>query len=230
MLQHAKEANNMHAGEVFGEKSILATEVRELQSRLLSLSDERDKSLAILDEMRQIIEERLDAAEKERKAAEKEKMEKEESARMALAEQELIMEKVVEESKILKQEAEANSTLREFLMDRGHVVDALQGEISVICQDVKLLKEKFDERVPLSKSLSSSQTTCILASSSSSLKSMSPDLVPDLAESSETAKKTSRSPSVDEQLSFGGEESDRENRKALADDGWEFFDSREFDA
>lgn len=230
MLQHAKEANNMHAGEVFGEKSILATEVRELQSRLLSLSDERDKSLAILDEMRQIIEERLDAAEKERKAAEKEKMEKEESARMALAEQELIMEKVVEESKILKQEAEANSTLREFLMDRGHVVDALQGEISVICQDVKLLKEKFDERVPLSKSLSSSQTTCILASSSSSLKSMSPDLVPELAESSETAKKTSRSPSVDEQLSFGGEESDRENRKALADDGWEFFDSREFDA
>lgn len=230
MLQHANEANNMHAGEVFGEKAILATEVRELQSRLLSLSDERDKSLAILDEMRQIIEERLDAAEKERKAAEKEKMEKEESARMALAEQELIMEKVVEESKILKQEAEANSTLREFLMDRGHLVDALQGEISVICQDVKLLKEKFDERVPLSKSLSSSQTTCILASSSSSLKSMSPDLVPELAESSETAKKTSRSPSVDEQLSSGGEESDRENRKALADDGWEFFDSREFDA
>lgn len=62
-------------------------------------------------QMRQIIEERLDAAEKERKAAEKEKMEKEESARMALAEQELIMEKVVEESKILKQEAEANSTV-----------------------------------------------------------------------------------------------------------------------
>lgn len=62
-------------------------------------------------QMRQIIEERLDAAEKERKAAEKEKMEKEESARMALAEQELIMEKVVEESKLLKQEAEANSTV-----------------------------------------------------------------------------------------------------------------------
>lgn len=40
-----------HAGEVYGEKAILATEVRELQCRLLSLSDERDKSLAILDEV-----------------------------------------------------------------------------------------------------------------------------------------------------------------------------------
>lgn len=40
-----------HAGEVYGEKAILATETRELQSRLLSLSDERDSSLSILDEV-----------------------------------------------------------------------------------------------------------------------------------------------------------------------------------
>ncbi|KAM1539483.1 hypothetical protein FF1_004185 [Malus domestica] len=51
MLAHAKDANDMHAGEVFGEKAILATEARELQSRLLNLSDERDKSLAILNEV-----------------------------------------------------------------------------------------------------------------------------------------------------------------------------------
>ncbi|KAM0979975.1 hypothetical protein ACFX13_016019 [Malus domestica] len=52
MLAHAKDANDMvHAGEVFGEKAILATEARELQSRLLNLSDERDKSLAILNKV-----------------------------------------------------------------------------------------------------------------------------------------------------------------------------------
>ncbi|KAM2407973.1 hypothetical protein ACFX1X_027077 [Malus domestica] len=51
MLAHAKDANDMHAGEVFGEKAILATEARELQSRLLNLSDGRDKSLAILNEV-----------------------------------------------------------------------------------------------------------------------------------------------------------------------------------
>ncbi|KAI3460863.1 hypothetical protein Pfo_017526 [Paulownia fortunei] len=36
MLQLAKESNGMHAGEVYGEKAILATELRELQSRVLS--------------------------------------------------------------------------------------------------------------------------------------------------------------------------------------------------
>ncbi|PSR86053.1 Alpha-taxilin like [Actinidia chinensis var. chinensis] len=211
MLQHAKDANSMHAGEVYGEKAILATEARELQSRLLSLSDERDRSLAILVEMHQTLEERFDATEKERKASEQEKMEKEESAKHALSEQELIMEKVVQESKMLKQEAEENSKLREFLMDRGRVVDMLQGEISVICQDVKLLKEKFDERVPLSKSLSSSQTTCILASSSSSLKSLAPDQVPELVESPETPKSTSPKHSVDGQVSL-----ERREREMIA--------------
>lgn len=60
-------------------------------------------------QMRRNIEERLETVETERKVAEEEKMEKEASARNALAEQQLIMEKVVEESKILKQEAEENS-------------------------------------------------------------------------------------------------------------------------
>ncbi|TQE12477.1 hypothetical protein C1H46_001868 [Malus baccata] len=53
MLAHAKDANDMVVFceiEVFGEKAILATEARELQSRLLNLSDERDKSLEILNE------------------------------------------------------------------------------------------------------------------------------------------------------------------------------------
>ncbi|XP_019188660.1 PREDICTED: uncharacterized protein LOC109182882 isoform X2 [Ipomoea nil] len=114
MLKHAKEANDMHAGEVYGEKAILATEVKELQSRLLSLADERDKSLAILDEMRQALEVRLDAAEREREAAEQDKLQKEELARKALVEQELIMEKVVQDSNILKREAEENAKRRDI--------------------------------------------------------------------------------------------------------------------
>jgi len=36
---------------VYGEKSILATEVKELQTRLLGLSDEIDKSISVLDEV-----------------------------------------------------------------------------------------------------------------------------------------------------------------------------------
>jgi len=37
-----------HAAEVYGERVILSTEARELQSHLLRLLDERDKSLAII--------------------------------------------------------------------------------------------------------------------------------------------------------------------------------------
>lgn len=40
------------AGEVYGERSILTTEVNELENRLLNLSEERDKSLSVLDEVR----------------------------------------------------------------------------------------------------------------------------------------------------------------------------------
>ena len=36
-----QEENGMHSGEVYREKTTLATEVRELQSLLLTLSDER---------------------------------------------------------------------------------------------------------------------------------------------------------------------------------------------
>ncbi|CAK7348180.1 unnamed protein product [Dovyalis caffra] len=226
MLVHAKEANDMHAGEVYGEKAILATEVRELQARLLSLSDERDNALAILDEMHQTLESRLAAAEELRKAAELEKLDKEETARNALAEQEIIMEKVVQESKILQKEVEENAKLREFLMDRGCVVDTLQGEISVICQDVRLLKEKFDHRVPLSKSVSSTQTSCILASSGSSVKSMASDIASELGEPSESPKEPSPTCSIHAQSSksLKAVEKDFAIEKQLLDDGWDLLE------
>lgn len=60
-------------------------------------------------QMHHTLEARLAAAEEVRKAAELEKLEKEESVKNALAEQEAIMEKVVQESKLLQQEAEENA-------------------------------------------------------------------------------------------------------------------------
>lgn len=226
MLQHAREANDMHAGEVYGEKAILATEVKELQSRLLCLSDERDNSLAILDNMRPTLEQRLNAAEKEMKGAEQEKMEKETCARRALAEQKQLMDKLVQEAKILKQEAEENSKLQEFLIDRGRVVDMLQGEIAVICQDVKLLKQKFDERVPLSESLSSSQTSCRSASSSSYLKNLALAQVPLQIETA-LGTRISPTPSISGHLSSGEEREAYHRDTQVDDDEWEFFDRKE---
>lgn len=94
-----------------------------------------------------------------------------------------------------------------------------RGEISVICQDVRLLKEKFDDRVPLSKSLSSSQTSCILASSSSSLKSLVPD--------SDQVAVDQTNLSGQQKMDSTSAEETRNNCKALMEDGWEIFDNRE---
>ncbi|KAG2693609.1 hypothetical protein I3760_08G104600 [Carya illinoinensis] len=240
-LAHAKEANNMHAGEVYGEKAILATEVRDLQSQLLSMSDERDRSLAILDEMHLTLEARVATAEELRKAAEQERIEKEESAQNALAIQEAIMQKVIQESKMLEDKAEENSRLREFLMDRGRIVDMLQGELSIICQDVRLLKEKFDDYVPLSQSFSSSQTSCILAtterevyvkteasdlvpehrlaSSASSLKSVAPVSVPKTISPTTSVDCLSMDSRIEEERARA-----RAERQALLDEGWDFLD------
>lgn len=242
-VARTKEANDMHAGEVYGEKAILATETRELQSRLLSLSDERDSSLSILDEMHTTLKSRMAAVEAMLKTLEDEKLAKEEHAQKALAEQEALMEKVVWESRILQQEANENSKLREFLIDRGQLVDVLQGEISVICQDVRHLKEKFDLEVPLSKSLSSSQTSFILASSGSSLKTATCDLarfgslITDIAACldaekaapSNLGKEGSQASSVSSSSSASNnleeERSERNHSKSsFSDDGWDVFD------
>lgn len=224
MLGHAKGTNDMHAGEVYGEKAILATEAKELQSRLLCLSDERDKALATLDEMCQTLQTRLAAAEEMKKAAEQEKLEKEGLARRALAEQEAIMEKVVQESKLLEKEAEENSKLREFLVDRGLMVDMLQGEISVICQDVGLLKEKFDKRLPLSMSVSSSQTSCKLASSSSSQKSMASGLVSEERESPKSPEKGSPVSLTSDRSRAEEDKKVESDDRELLEDGWDIFD------
>ncbi|KAG8068732.1 hypothetical protein GUJ93_ZPchr0005g14956 [Zizania palustris] len=151
MSNHAKEANDMHVSEVFGEKSILTTEARELQSRLQRISDERNNYLIVVEEIRQTLEDRLAAAQQEIDAAEKEKIEKEAYAQALLDEQEKEMNYIVEESRKLQKEAEENLKLKVFLVERGRIVDTLQGEMAVIGEDVFQLKRIVDERLSFSK-------------------------------------------------------------------------------
>jgi hypothetical protein len=70
---------------------------------------------------------------------------------------------------------EENSKLCEFPADSGCIVDVLQGEISVICEDVKSLKERFDKGLGVSSSSFlcpklSNDTYCVLSSLNLSLK------------------------------------------------------------
>lgn len=122
-----------------------------------------------------------------------------------------------------------------------------RGELAVIYQDVRLLKENFDANVPFSKSVSSRQTSCKLASSSSSLQSTvsepetercpendPADLVDDMtdlvldipleehtAPELETPVDDFRS-STDQHIH--GNKALNDAHKALLDDGWDVLD------
>lgn len=103
-----------------------------------------------------------------------------------------------------------------------------RGELAVICQDVKKLKENFDQNVPLDKLLFSSHTSFILASSTSSLKSSVPDQVEIPTVGYDDQSKTGNDRN-DEKASE--DEANRKDCKAFDEnDGWEFFDSSEANA
>lgn len=86
-----------------------------------------------------------------------------------------------------------------------------------MCQDVKLLKEKFDANVPFSQSMSSLETSLVLASSKSSL-AMEIDNFP------QTQQKS------DNEQFHQEDEATSNNRRLLVEDGWELCDDDEIDA
>lgn len=66
-----------------------------------------------------------------------------------LKEQEVLLDAAKEESKKLKQQAQENAKLRELLMDRGHVVDALHGEMLGIFNNIAQLQYRVDMGLPV---------------------------------------------------------------------------------
>uniref|UniRef100_A0A0A9B855 Uncharacterized protein n=1 Tax=Arundo donax TaxID=35708 RepID=A0A0A9B855_ARUDO len=158
----AVEDNKKVAGEIFAEKSILATEAQELQTRLFNISEETKEYMLTIDEMHKTLQRRLAAAEVERAAAEKAKLEREASARKTLEEQEFSLEAAKKESKRLEEQAQENAKLKELLMDRGHVVDALHGEMLGIFDNITQLKLRVATRPSADETLQqvSSSLSC----------------------------------------------------------------------
>ncbi|KAJ0927899.1 hypothetical protein HanRHA438_Chr04g0188091 [Helianthus annuus] len=139
--QQVKESNDKRAKEVYAQRVELATEMKELQSCVSGVLNEGDGCVATIDEMCKALEKRLISAIIKKEAADKDKLGKE----LALAYQKSQMEKLVTESKRLEQEAMENLKLQKFLIDRGHVLNMLQDDISCRCQDVKILKAELED-------------------------------------------------------------------------------------
>lgn len=147
MLDQARGANERNFLEVYGEKAVLRTESQGLQRRLQQLKAEKDRALAAVQEMRATLQARIDRANDEREAAEEEMRLEEERARAMLAVEAELTAKVAEESRRLDAEEEACTKLRDFLIDRGSIVDSLQGEVAIICEDVEAVKKQLDEGI-----------------------------------------------------------------------------------
>ncbi|KAJ4766448.1 ELKS/Rab6-interacting/CAST family protein [Rhynchospora pubera] len=145
LIKTAKETNNEHASQVKKEKSLLVREAKELHSRVLNLSSEKDDYESIINEINSTLDARLVIAREENAGAQKELAEKEDRYLKIHAEKESTLEEINKESLILENEAEENSMLRELLLECGRKVDVLQGEISSINQEVMLLKEQVNK-------------------------------------------------------------------------------------
>lgn len=95
-----------------------------------------------------------------------------------------------------------------------------------------MLKEKFDDHVLFSKFLSSSQTSSILASSSSSFETLVPDQVepvPAQVDSLENPGKSDPEHCFDEQISENKATRDNRKEHIVIDEGWEIFDNHDID-
>ncbi|KAK3138855.1 hypothetical protein QOZ80_5AG0374300 [Eleusine coracana subsp. coracana] len=142
------EDNNKMAGEIYAEKSILATEAQELQIRLFNISEETKNFELTIEQMNHTLQRRLAASEEERAAAKKAQLEREASAQKILREQQLSLEAANQKFRWLEEQAKENAELKELLVDRGHAVDALHGEMLGIFDSITELKLKVDMELP----------------------------------------------------------------------------------
>ncbi|TVU20734.1 hypothetical protein EJB05_30329 [Eragrostis curvula] len=142
LIENSKESNDKRAQIVRGEKSLLATLAQDLQSRLSKLSAERDDALTIVEEIKFALDSRLATLTEEETAAREQINQGEKLALLVCEEKEAEMGSIMVESMKLQQEADENILLKKFLMDREHIIDILQEEISSIREKVVALNER----------------------------------------------------------------------------------------
>ncbi|PWA88523.1 hypothetical protein CTI12_AA119760 [Artemisia annua] len=169
-IHNYKHAKSCHTGihtqlarKVCVQKAVLATKMEVLQLQAAHTLDDGDRSLEVLDEMLTTLDVRLTSAKMKKDLAIKKRQENEAISQIALAHEELRLEKMVEESKKLKQEAVEINKLQELLVDRGNVVHMLHGGISAKCQDVNSVKKELDQVTVSGEILSSTRIPSILA-------------------------------------------------------------------
>ncbi|KAI3741860.1 hypothetical protein L1987_59538 [Smallanthus sonchifolius] len=134
------------AREVYAQKVDLAYETTELLSRVSGVVNLGDGYLAAIDEMYKSLEKRLTLAVKQKEAAYKEKLQKEgalayQLQKGALAYQRSQMEKLVEESKKLEQQAMKNLKRKDCECYMCHnILNGFKGRVVASSEDIRTNK------------------------------------------------------------------------------------------
>uniref|UniRef100_A0A8I6WHP8 CUE domain-containing protein n=2 Tax=Hordeum vulgare subsp. vulgare TaxID=112509 RepID=A0A8I6WHP8_HORVV len=140
LIENSKESNDKQAQVVCEENCSLVALTQNLQSKLTKLAAQRNEALAAVQEIKFQLDARLATSMEEEATAREQIIQEDKLALLVRKEKEATMGSIMEESRKLQKEAEENILLREQLLDRGHIIDIMQGEISSIHARVSKLK------------------------------------------------------------------------------------------
>ncbi|XP_037486989.1 uncharacterized protein LOC119365453 isoform X3 [Triticum dicoccoides] len=140
LIENSKESNDKQAQVVCEENCSLVALTQDLQSKLTKLAAQRNEALTAVQEIKFQQDARLATSLEEEATAMEQIIQEDKLALLVRKEKEATMGSIMEESRKLQKEAEENILLREQLLDRGHIIDIMQGEISSILARVSKLK------------------------------------------------------------------------------------------
>ncbi|PNT70560.1 hypothetical protein BRADI_2g13580v3 [Brachypodium distachyon] len=142
LIKKSKESNDKQAQVMRKEKCSLVALAQDLQSQLSKLSAQRDEALTTVQQIKFELDARLATSLEEEVTAVENIFQEEKLALQVRKEKEATMGSIMEGSRKLEKEAEENILLRRILLDRGRIIDILQGEISSIHANVVAMKER----------------------------------------------------------------------------------------
>ncbi|VAH35983.1 uncharacterized protein LOC119356277 isoform X1 [Triticum dicoccoides] len=140
LIENSKESNDKQAQVLCGENCSLVALTQDLQSKLTKLAAQRNEALTAVQEIKFQLDARLATSMEEEAAAMEQIIQEDKLALLLRKEKEATMGSIMEESRKLQKEAEENILLREQLLDQGHIIDIMQGEIASIQARVSKLK------------------------------------------------------------------------------------------
>ncbi|KAL9684678.1 hypothetical protein QQ045_022119 [Rhodiola kirilowii] len=141
----ACETDDIHvklSGDVIKNRPTLINEVTAIESRLLNLLKDKDKSLTILDDMRRSLQVQLAQAEEEIEKGKLIKLQKQ--------------AQMTEEMRLHKLAVDENLELQELLKEYDEELDMLQSELESISVGILMLKDEIDRDIHLRKPITHS--------------------------------------------------------------------------